>query len=154
MYSRTKLHKSYHQKTINLHCKINCAVLRRVLGCFSVNKTTHRLISSQKEMLVKIIIIIINIINCQRFEFTNQHSVIHQISFQWNVEQWLGNVEKSHALFRPACFNYRCVPSKQINHKCNLWFLFKGPVTHTITHVERTKNEQSSSVRCNSLGVR
>ena len=37
----------------------------------------------------------------------------------------------------------------------------KGPVTHTITHVQRTKNEEFWSVRreslgvcCNSLGVR
>ena len=29
-----------------------------------------------------------------------------------------------------------------------------GPVTHTITHVQRTKNEGFWSVRCDSLGVR
>ena len=30
----------------------------------------------------------------------------------------------------------------------------KGPVTHTITHVQRTKKEEFWSVRCDSLGVR
>ena len=30
----------------------------------------------------------------------------------------------------------------------------KGPVTHTITHVQRTKKEEYRTVRCDSLGVR
>ena len=32
--------------------------------------------------------------------------------------------------------------------------MFEGPVTHTITHVQRTKNEQVWSVRCDLLDVR
>ena len=39
--------------------------------------------------------------------------------------------------------------------KLSIWpMLHKGPVTHTITHVQRTKNEEFLSVRCDSLGVR
>ena len=30
----------------------------------------------------------------------------------------------------------------------------KGPVSHTITRVQRTKNEEFWTVRCDSLGVR
>ena len=36
----------------------------------------------------------------------------------------------------------------------NVMYISKGPVTHTVTHVQRTKNEEFWSVRCESLGVR